>query len=281
MLLRLGSAMTRPIKLTAGRMVSRFRGRGADIEQALGRLGGEGRAILQASGCVGEGLHRRRASLVRAVSALAERDGSKQNARPGQGCCRHRRDLQASPPRIAEQQSETESGKCEACAPSRCPAMVMLIGRARGLRQGEGIHQQVVALPGVDREDDFHRSRQLLIGEGRGIDAVGRSRGLDGRGVADGDLQGRIGNRFVGDGVVDEDREAVIPEDADDLIQVGSCGDPWISRGNHRGFVAISVIVPLVGDGNGQTKKKARQASKAGCAKPREPPFQAAWNRKH
>ncbi len=51
---------------------------------------------------------------------------------------------------------------------------------------------------------------------------------FDGAGVADRDLQGRIGNRLVGDGVVNEDRKLVVLQNADDLVQIGSRGDPGI-----------------------------------------------------
>jgi hypothetical protein len=36
-----------------------------------------------------------------------------------------------------------------------------------------------------------------------------------------------------------------------------------------------------MGNRNGKSKKQAHEAAEAGCEKPREPPFQAAFNRKH
>ena len=274
--------MTRPIKLRAGRIVCgsavavrissrRWVGLAAKAEPSCKRRGASVRACAGGvpASCV---LFRLWPSEMAASS----------DARARQDCRRHRRNLQAPAPRIAEQQSEAQAGKREDAAlhPGTQPCSCFSGELAACGRVRESTSRSSPFLAVIEKMTSTDPV-ELLIREGRGVDAVGRSRGLDGRGVADGDLQGRIGNRLVGDGVVDEDREPIILQDTDDLIQVGSCGDPWISRGDHRGFVAIAVIVPFMGNGNGQTKKKARQASKAGCAKPREPPFQAALYRKH
>ena len=44
--------------------------------------------------------------------------------------------------------------------------------------------------------------------------------GLDGTGVADRNLQGRIGDRLIRDGIVNEDRKLIVLQNADDLIKL-------------------------------------------------------------
>ena len=98
--------------------------------------------------------------------------------------------------------------------------MFVLFSGAGGLWQGEGIHQQVVTAFCGDREYYIHRPGQLPGEEGDGEYSVLFLLGFDGTGVADRYPQGRIGDRRIRDGIVNEDRKLIVLQNADDLVKL-------------------------------------------------------------
>ena len=115
-LVRFGSPITRPIRLTAGLAVSNFGSGGADLEKPLRRFGDEGRAVGKPPGRIAHRAGRRglRGRIAGPLVLIAQRNRHKEPERHDRRSSRrHRRHKEAPATKLAKQNAEREYEQAE------------------------------------------------------------------------------------------------------------------------------------------------------------------------